>query len=59
MLSCPTCGNENPDTSRFCSQCGTRLPDSGDSTATIPVLASGSRPTTPGHSWSVPEATAP
>src|SRR5580765_8414466 len=37
MLSCPSCGNENPDTSRFCSQCGTRLPEPGDATATIQI----------------------
>ena len=25
MVTCPACGQENPDTSRFCGQCGTAL----------------------------------
>ncbi|QYO68539.1 FHA domain-containing protein [Leptolyngbya sp. 7M] len=25
MKNCPNCGNQTPDTSRFCNECGTRL----------------------------------
>ena len=25
MVTCPACGQENPDSSRFCGQCGTAL----------------------------------
>lgn len=25
MIVCPTCGTENPDTAKFCSECGARL----------------------------------
>src|SRR5262249_62427644 len=25
MVTCPACGHENPDSSRFCGQCGTEL----------------------------------
>ncbi len=25
MINCPSCGNQNLDTSRFCNECGTRL----------------------------------
>src|SRR5215510_9192528 len=25
MVTCPACGHENPDSSRFCGQCGTAL----------------------------------
>ena len=25
MQACPTCGNQNPESAAFCSQCGTKL----------------------------------
>jgi pSer/pThr/pTyr-binding forkhead associated (FHA) protein len=37
MLVCTTCGNRNPDGARFCAQCGTRLPEPSDATATIQI----------------------
>lgn len=35
MIVCPTCGNENPEGSRFCSNCGTALtrPDAAEADA--------------------------
>lgn len=47
MPFCTSCGRQNPDDARFCSQCGTRLVappapavgDIGDSTATIQIGA--------------------
>ena len=26
-MNCPKCGGDNPDTSKFCGHCGSRLPD--------------------------------
>ncbi len=34
MKKCPNCQTENLDTSRFCNECGTRLPDSENKTET-------------------------
>ena len=57
MPFCTQCGHNNPDGSRFCSQCGTRLESAGpaeastggaagdnpsDSTATKPAAAAAS-----------------
>jgi class 3 adenylate cyclase len=41
MLTCPACGNANPDGSRFCNHCGARLQPA--------ATASGLRPYTPRH----------
>src|SRR3954471_9309636 len=35
MLVCTTCGSQNPEGARFCAQCGTKLPEPSDATATI------------------------
>ncbi|MFT4084251.1 MAG: FHA domain-containing protein [Nocardioides sp.] len=35
MSQCPACGSQNPESARFCSQCGSALPPPSDSTATI------------------------
>ena len=37
MLVCTACGSQNPEGARFCAQCGTKLPESSDATATIQI----------------------
>ena len=37
MLVCTTCGSQNPEGARFCAQCGTKLPEPSDATATIQI----------------------
>lgn len=37
MLVCTACGSQNPESARFCAQCGTRLPEPSDATATIQI----------------------
>jgi pSer/pThr/pTyr-binding forkhead associated (FHA) protein len=37
MLVCTACGSQNPEGARFCAQCGTRLPEPSDATATIQI----------------------
>jgi len=37
MLVCTTCGSQNPEGARFCAQCGAKLPEPSDATATIQI----------------------
>ena len=47
MVECTACGHLNTADSRFCSQCGEKLPQlSGDTTHTIPVVVDDGRPRT-------------
>jgi len=47
MVECSECGFQNPAGSRFCSQCGTKLPQethTGDTTRVIPLVEDEPRP---------------
>jgi predicted amidophosphoribosyltransferase len=33
MTRCPVCANENPDTARYCMQCGRQLPSAAEPAA--------------------------
>ena len=37
MTSCPSCGSANPETARFCSNCGIPLKVGSDATSTISI----------------------
>ncbi len=41
MTTCPSCGHENAEGARFCSNCGTRLGPSSGTTATYRVDETG------------------
>lgn len=53
MIVCPTCGNENPEGSRFCSNCGTALTRTD---ATTPDGAAAPRPSVPEEAASAPSS---
>ncbi|MGD9346106.1 MAG: inactive serine/threonine-protein kinase VRK3, partial [Candidatus Aminicenantes bacterium] len=38
-IECPKCQTENPDTLKFCGECGTRLPSSGEIAVTETIVA--------------------
>jgi zinc-ribbon domain len=37
VIRCPNCGNENPPGSRFCANCGRRLPETPAPEAVAPI----------------------
>ncbi|MDQ2731541.1 MAG: hypothetical protein M3Y56_07775, partial [Armatimonadota bacterium] len=67
MIKCPICSSENPDTERFCRECGQRLPagagssaggvqTAGPTPADEPEAASPSRPDGPNSAPAPPPA---
>jgi hypothetical protein len=53
MITCQTCNNLNPDTSRFCDECGTRLGQTPKTATEPPAYA----PPAAEHSVSSPKST--
>ncbi len=48
-MKCPQCRADNPETQRFCGECGTRLPPEASTPGQAPGPAAGRSPSPPEH----------